>query len=55
MDQFGQSMNFLRIKQVLVIIFYIKNQFLLLIIKSLWSVDCSPKTETCRGPSAIIP
>jgi hypothetical protein len=39
MDSFGLNMNFLQIKQVLVFIYRLKNQFLLLITKFLCSLD----------------
>jgi hypothetical protein len=55
MDLFGVHMNFLWIKWFTGIIYILKIQFLYLFIHYLWSLDCAPKAEECRGFRARIP
>jgi hypothetical protein len=55
MDQFGLNMNFLGIKQVLVIIFTLKIDFDIHLsnFSAFWTVRI--KTDKCRGFRARIP
>jgi hypothetical protein len=55
MDLFGVHINFLWIKWFTGIIYILKIQFLYLFIHYLWSLDCAPKAEECRGFRARIP
>jgi hypothetical protein len=54
MVQFGVHMDFLQIKQVLVIIFFIKNAFLIYFLCFSSFLDWASNTENCRGDYITI-